>query len=268
MSNVTFPETILQGLGITDPSEIDLDAIAWSVGARVRYRPLDSCEARIVGSGDQAIISVNSKSGRRRQRFSIGHELGHWHHHRGRMLMCGSDEIGIGDVELHSPERMADRFASNLLMPDYLLRQVAKAHSKPTLQSVNAVADVFESSPTATAIRMVEGKYILGLLVCHGPKGRKWFTRSPDVPGRWFPRADLSAESFAFEVLFGNKADDTFPRKVGADAWFDRSDTEEFDIQEQSMRISGSEILTLLTISDERMLAEWGRADDGRRRRS
>ncbi|WP_236858334.1 ImmA/IrrE family metallo-endopeptidase [Cereibacter sphaeroides] len=39
-------------------------------------------------ANDKAIITVNSRSPAARQRFSIAHELGHWHHHRGQCLMC------------------------------------------------------------------------------------------------------------------------------------------------------------------------------------
>jgi Zn-dependent peptidase ImmA (M78 family) len=70
------------------------------------------------------------RSSRRRRRFSIGHELGHWHYDRGRMLVCLADEIGRGTVIESSPERLADQFASQLLMPEYLLRPVACAYPK------------------------------------------------------------------------------------------------------------------------------------------
>lgn len=52
-------ETLLQELGVTDPAEINLEAVAHHVNAQVRYRPLDGCEARIVGAADSAIITVN-----------------------------------------------------------------------------------------------------------------------------------------------------------------------------------------------------------------
>jgi hypothetical protein len=55
-----------------------LPALAYYSGARVRTRPLDGCEARIIGVGNQAIITVNAHSPPRRKRFSIAHELGHW----------------------------------------------------------------------------------------------------------------------------------------------------------------------------------------------
>jgi Zn-dependent peptidase ImmA (M78 family) len=87
-------ERLLQELGITEPDEIDLEAIAFHVNANVRYRRLDGCEARIIGTGDKAIITVNANSSPRRKRFSIAHELGHWHHHRGKCSRAGSKNIG------------------------------------------------------------------------------------------------------------------------------------------------------------------------------
>ena len=54
---------------------------------------LDGCDATIVGSARKAVIAVNSRSSPERRRFSIGHELGHWHHHRGRILFCGSKDV-------------------------------------------------------------------------------------------------------------------------------------------------------------------------------
>jgi hypothetical protein len=41
---------------VTEPGEIDLEAIAWIRGVRVKFQPLDGCEARIVGVGDSAIL--------------------------------------------------------------------------------------------------------------------------------------------------------------------------------------------------------------------
>lgn len=46
MTVLIAAQEVLKELGVTEPSEIDVDAIAWSLGARVKYRPLDGCEAR------------------------------------------------------------------------------------------------------------------------------------------------------------------------------------------------------------------------------
>jgi hypothetical protein len=107
---VTPAERLLQELGVTEPSEIDLEAIAFHLGARVRYRPLDGCEARIIGSNDVAVITVNERSSYPRKRFSIAHELGHWCHHRGKALVCRAEEFRPRDPT--SPERIADAYAA------------------------------------------------------------------------------------------------------------------------------------------------------------
>jgi uncharacterized protein DUF955 len=247
-------ERLLQELGITEPREIDLEAIAYYVNARVKYRQLDGCEARIIGRDDEAIITVNSTSAHRRKRFSIAHELGHWHHHRGKCLACRAEEYRPRDSL--SPERTADAYAADLLMPYYLFRPLARQQGKPTFKAIAALADAFDTSRPATAIRYVESDCVPAILVCHGPTGRKWFTRAPSVPRKWFPQSDIDAHSFAFGVQFGGKADDPFPRKIGADAWFDRHDAERFEIHEQTIRISSVETLTLLLIGDLKMLED------------
>jgi hypothetical protein len=62
---VTSPaEETLRELGVTDPKDIDIEAIAWCLGARVKYRPLDRCEARITGNGDQATARTIAASHR------------------------------------------------------------------------------------------------------------------------------------------------------------------------------------------------------------
>ena len=245
-------ERLLQELGITEPDEIDLEAIAFHVNANVRYRRLDGCEARIIGTDNKAIITVNANSSPRRKRFSIAHELGHWHHHRGKCLACRVEEYRPRDAL--SPERLADSYAADLLMPYYLFRPLARQQGKLTFKAIAALADLFNTSRVATAIRLVESDCSPALLVCHGPNGRKWFTRSPSVPQRWFPQQNLDADSFAFGIQFGGRPDDPIPRKIGADAWFDRWDAERFEVHEQTLRISPTETLTLVLFSAPKML--------------
>ena len=105
MTLLTQSERLLQKLGITEPKEIDLESIAHYCGASVKFRPLDGCEARIIGRGDKAIITINDRSPYRRQRFSIAHELGHWQHHRGKHLVCRAEDFRPRDAA--SPERIA-----------------------------------------------------------------------------------------------------------------------------------------------------------------
>lgn len=254
MTSLSPAERLLQSLGVTEPGEIDLEAIAFHVNARVRYRSLDGCEARIIGSSHSAIITVNEKSSSRRCRFSIAHELGHWQYHRGKTLVCRAEEMRPRDQI--NPERVADGYAADLIMPRYLFRPIARSFSRLATSTVKEIATVFQASWTATAIRLVELGHTPALLVCHGPKGRKWFARGPDVPSRWFPREDLDPQSFAFSVLYGKALEDKMPRKIGADAWFDRAEAPRYEVQEQTFRTSDSEVLTLILINDAKMLED------------
>ena len=78
MKGLGQAEKLLQSLGVTSPDEIDIEAIAWTMGAKVRNGILESCEARIIGFRNQAIITVKGDGDPRRRRFSIAHELGHY----------------------------------------------------------------------------------------------------------------------------------------------------------------------------------------------
>lgn len=248
--SLTSAERLLKRLGITEPDEIDLEAIAFDVGAQIRYRPLDGCEARIVGYGDNAIITINVRSSFQRQRFSIAHELGHWEHHRAQRLVCRVE----GRQSALASERLADSYAANLLMPHYLFRPLAHEQGKLTFKAVSALANIFTTSLTATAIRLVESDHSPALLICHDRGGRRWFTRAPSLAEHWFPKSELDTASSAFDVVYGTRQGDPMPRKIRAEAWFDCWEARGYDIHEQTMRVGDGEILTLLLFTDPRIL--------------
>ena len=251
---MTPAEALLHDLGVTEPDEIDLEAIAFHVGARVRYRMLCGCEAHIIGCNGAAVITIKNDSSGRRKRFSIAHELGHWRFHRGQTLVCRVDEYRPRDAL--SPEKVADTYAADLLMPRYLFQRQARALGKLNFDTIDKLGHTFKTSLTATAIRLIDLDHTPAFVICHGQAGRKWFARAPSVPGHWFPRKDLDAESFAFGVQFGDRSDNSGLRKIGADAWFDHYDADRFVVREQTVRIGREETISLVVIDDDRMLEE------------
>ena len=62
MTHYRSPQRLLDELGITEPEDIEIEPIAFHVGALIKYAPLMGCEARILGAGDRAIITVNEKA--------------------------------------------------------------------------------------------------------------------------------------------------------------------------------------------------------------
>lgn len=239
-------ERVLASLGITEPREIDVEAIAWHLGAKVKYRELDTCEARILGHGNRAIICVDSRKRPERRKFSVAHELGHWTFHRGQCLACRSDEIGNRASRATDPERVADGFAGDLLLPAYLLRPMSQQVQRWSLAQVRGIASEFGTSVTATAYRLIELDLLPGLLVCHSRSGRRWFKRAASVPSRWFPQQDMDHDSQAFDMLFGTAAELEAPSLVDADAWFDQSDASRYQLHEQTYKVPNGEVITLV----------------------
>lgn len=187
MTSLSPAEQLLQDLGITEPDEIDVEVIAWSVGARVRYRALPQGDARIVGMGDRAIITVDDRASRVRQRFSVAHELGHWYHHRGQRLICHD---ASGNAPADTCEREADRYAADLLMPRFMLVPWM-AEAPISVALMDSVARLFQVSRLAAALRLADVHADRFALVVDEPNGRRWFRRSPALPRGWRLRLDV-----------------------------------------------------------------------------
>jgi hypothetical protein len=248
-------EMLLQELGVTSAADIDVDAIARCVGVRVKQGTLSGCEARLVGFGNRALVTVRSSVHPRRRRFSIAHELGHWEHHRGRSFECRADDIGEGYASKPLVEREADAYAANLLMPHYLFEPAVLAIRNHSFDTIRSLSDQFETSLLATAIRFIDVNVTPAMLVCHGPKGRKWFRSGGVVPARWFPKHELDAGSTAMDMLYTDSKE-MRPRKVGAHTWFDGQEAYRYQVTEQSIKGAKNEALTLLLFSEKEMLAE------------
>lgn len=249
---MTPAESLLQSLGIADPKDIDLEAIAWTQGAAVNYRPLNGCEARIIGSKRKAVISVNSHSPERRRRFSLAHELGHWHHHRGRVLFCDKHDIGNYASSAINPERQADSFASDLILPDYLLTPRLQKIKKPTLAAARQLSDEFCASQTATLLKMTLSNRFPMVIACYNKAmQRRWFERARMIHPWWMPVQMLDPQTFTAEMLLQGAAEQNFPRKMPSDAWFDFRGADRHEVSEQSFLLPDDEILVVLTLPDE-----------------
>ena len=55
------PSEILTELGVRDPEDLDIEAIAQHCGATIRYKPLVGCEARIMGSVMASFCSIRGQ---------------------------------------------------------------------------------------------------------------------------------------------------------------------------------------------------------------
>ncbi|MEO1607014.1 MAG: ImmA/IrrE family metallo-endopeptidase [Pseudomonadota bacterium] len=251
---------ILETLRLKRPEDIDLEAIAWLQGAKVDYREMDGCEACIHGRADvgRAIVAVNNAHRNlRRQRFSLAHELGHWEWHRGEHLFCTKEEIGgsRGLVRGLSWEKGANQFASELLMPEFMLKKAMSDVKKFDMRNVQLLADAFSVSKTAMAYRLVDLDFEPSILASYSRDGLNWFKRSKSVGERWFLRRTLDQQSNPYDILHKCARDDISLSLMDADTWFETEGADRYELCEQSFRVGDDEIIALLVLKSEYMMA-------------
>jgi hypothetical protein len=250
----TSPEQLLEVLGINDSTDLDIAAIAYYCGATLLYEPLTGCEANIVGYGDKAIITVNSNSLPGRQRFSAGHELGHWMRDRGQSAFgCTGTQIE-SEWTANNPETRANRFASDLLLPKSLFAPLAKNRSV-ALDTVRDLATIFKMSLTATAIRLVEIGSFPALLAYYERGDRKWFKRPRGIPEALWPLARLSSSSVTGQMLSDPYATEA-EGDVRADRWFEHPKADRYYLRESCFRIRDESTISILWWEDEKQIID------------
>lgn len=247
-------DELIDFLGIDSPEEIDVEAIAYSQNLLVKYRPLDSCEAKIVGVGDKAVITVNSnKTNEGRKRFSIAHEIGHWMNDRGKAFICDSGDIGLRFGPTN-PESRANSFAADLLMPRSIVRP--RVNKSPfTIEGATKLAEEFSTSLSATAIRMVQLADAPVILAWYNQTRRIRFSRSGSVPDEIWPVDQVNHETTAFENLFGNRGI-TAAEEVDADSWISHQDSHRYTVIESSVLVVPDTLMVMIWWKDEAQILD------------
>ena len=247
-------DKIIKELGISEPSDIDIEAIAQYCGATIVYERLTGCEARIVGNAERAIITVNAEARRGRQRFSAAHELGHWMRDRNQVGFSCTNASFRSQWGTVNPERGANEFAADLLLPQTVFGRYAYA-SPVTLQAVRELAWKFDTSLAATAIRLVQHGSFPAMVIYITQGVRKWFVAGPDVPSVLWPKESPSRMTVAWDLIHeGSK--ECGPTTVQADGWLTHREAENYELIEDSVRFRDGSILTLLWWKNEKQIID------------
>lgn len=247
------PEEVLAELGIREPEDIDLEAICEHLGATLKVGALTGCEARILGVGNRAIITVSSAASAERQRFSAGHELGHWMHDRGTVATACIDVNMGGPWTGTDRESRANRYAANLLLPVSQFKPRAK-NLPMTLNTVRTLASVFRMSLTATALRLLQYGSYPAILIVNDINNRQWFARGAGVPEAVWPRDSPGSGTLAYDLLRGLPQAES--AGVYADEWLANTERRAYSIHEDSAVIAPGVVLSLLWWKNERPLME------------
>ena len=250
---------LLKELGVTEPDEIDIEAIAQHCGATVTYGTLTGSEARIVGVDDTAIITVNRSGRRGRERFSAAHELAHWLRDAGEVALLCNPHQAFDESAGVNRESRANDYAADLLMPRFMFEPRSKGKSM-TLATASELSNTFTTSLTSAALRLVQLGSFPAVVVVSDATRVRWFRRGPDVPESLWPRLP-GRKTFAYDLA--KAKGDSGSGDVYVDEWFSGA-VERHSIYEDSRRVMDDLVLSILWWTDERPLEAIVERDEGR----
>jgi hypothetical protein len=245
---LSAPERLLWFHGCRRPEHIDLEGIACARGARVVYRRMDGCAARLLTDGRQAIISIQAGDNEGRRRFSLAHELAHWINDARRGFNCIGDDIGPHNAAAASVEAAANLYSSQLVLPDYLVDPWMRGR-KVSLGMAAELSVAFRSSVTAAAIKLARRATCEACLVCHSMQGRRWFVRSRRWPFGLYPCSQLHPHTAAFDLAFRGTGAMSRATPSPAPHWLEGRDVPARGVEAQSMRLPDGTVLTMLTLA-------------------
>jgi Zn-dependent peptidase ImmA (M78 family) len=165
---------VLRKHGINQPP-IPVEDIAEWVGALVVRNNFDGTESGFtLRDGGRIIIGVNTRTSRKRQRFTIAHEIGHVVLHQNPLIVDHSVRMDwrddVSSLGTEKQEIEANAFGASLLMPQDMVIAQAKefaSHAPRSLigpswreRLISELAREFDVSTEAIGFRLIN----LGIL--------------------------------------------------------------------------------------------------------
>ena len=151
-------------------------------------------------------------------------------------------------------ERVADRFAAELLMPGFMFRPRIRPATRITCELLRQLAGEFRVSLHAVARRCAEiDTHPVMVVLTDQHRSSRPLARSRDVSEKLWPHTKLERETMASQCLDGvpSLRGDLVP----AEAWFDIEFNQTCFVHEDSMQYGGG-VMSILSIEDQRLLNE------------
>lgn len=237
-----------QKLRMKRPGQFDFEDVAMLRNVLVKEGSIKGSMARLVRAKDEGIIRLSSRireTGARN--FAICHELGHWELHKdeSQTFFCTAEKLA--DYHSDPMEAEANIFASELLMPTFLIRpRIEKID--PSLDILSSIAKEFGSSLTATAVRFMHLSK-RDCIIAFSRNGKVvWSWKKDDFKSAYLQRGQpINPGSLAWE-LERNGATAMEPESVEPSSWFSHLNYPfRGELQEHSVKMPGYDsILTLL----------------------
>jgi len=242
---VAHARRLVRDLRIRRAAEIDIELIAAHLNILVRRVPLQLEEGRLLRTASHGIINVAEGAySSNKWRFVIAHEIGHFLRHPRDDSFEACTHGDLSNYVGTDREAQANDFAAELLMPESLFEKACD-RNRPCLRDVAELADEFQISLTATALRFVRFAPE-PCAVVHSTTGSvDWVDWSSTFRPAIRRKTKLDTRTYAGDIFAGKAVEDR-PSQVDADAWSDSPWAADLDLFEHSRRVSSTSVLTFL----------------------
>ena len=206
------------------PPAVDLYDLAQKLELEIIEVDSKSFDGALLRSKTRYAGQILVRSGIRevgRKRFTIAHEIGHYILHGYQQNSCSPRVIEGWKEGQPVPEREADSFASELLLPTTDVTQRVNKRW-PSLQVVSDIADHFGASMMAAGRKFCDVAPQPCALVWSSQRVIRWFHPSPSFINFIEPGAPLGFDSLALAAHQGRIPPGEM-EEVPADAWIKSS---------------------------------------------
>lgn len=188
--------SVLDSFYIRNPSEIDLIGILGYEGILLKTSKLGRCQGSLVRNGQTGIINIDSGiRDKRKRRFVIAHELGHWYLHRDKKLFaCSEEDLSETSMRTDQIEKEANVFAAEFLLPTKLLKLECAAKSL-SVELLTRISNLYNISLTATSLKILNSGIFDFALVYYSPT--EIWGRSSDTFYKFFGKPIIPSRSLA-----------------------------------------------------------------------
>ncbi len=140
------------------------------------------------------------------------------------------------------------------LLPGPFFKPMIAQLGQPSLQQLTKVAEEFETSIMATALRLADINILPVIVACYSRDRRCWSLPAADIPKRWFLKDKLDEDTFTYDLLNSGKECRGLG-KQSEDAWFENDDAEKYEVLEQCIGSVGGIALVLLYLQADMLYA-------------
>lgn len=222
-SNVQTEEAMVAAalrLELEIAPKADLDQLAAQLGLTIVEADSQSFEGALLRSSRNLSGRILVRRGIResgRRRFTIAHEIGHYILHGDQQMPCSPRVIEGWKEGQPKPEREADTFASELLLPTNETVQYVNKRW-PAMEVVVDVADHFGASLMAAGRKFCDVASQACAVVWSSQRQIRWFHGSPAFVHFIEVGKEIDFDSIAYRAYEGKPLPGEM-KEVPAEAW-------------------------------------------------